>query len=47
MQLADRGADVVKVESPAAGGDEVRRTGLKRAWRPSWPNDPLTGRESK
>lgn len=27
MQLADLGADVVKVESPAAGGDEVRRTG--------------------
>jgi formyl-CoA transferase len=26
MQLADLGADVVKVESPAAGGDEVRRT---------------------
>ncbi len=27
MQLADLGADVVKIESPAAGGDEVRRTG--------------------
>jgi formyl-CoA transferase len=27
MQLADLGADVIKVESPAAGGDEVRRTG--------------------
>jgi len=26
MQLADLGADVVKVESPAAGGDEVRKT---------------------
>ena len=27
MQLADLGADVIKVESPAAGGDEVRKTG--------------------
>jgi crotonobetainyl-CoA:carnitine CoA-transferase CaiB-like acyl-CoA transferase len=26
MQLADLGADVVKVESPASGGDEVRKT---------------------
>nr|MDQ6920870.1 CoA transferase [Candidatus Dormibacteraeota bacterium] len=26
MQLADLGADVVKVESPAAAGDEVRKT---------------------
>ena len=26
MQLADLGADVVKVENPAAGGDEVRHT---------------------
>jgi CoA-transferase family III len=38
MQLADLGADVVKVESPAAGGDEVRRTGPKWAWKPSWPS---------
>ncbi len=27
MQLADLGADVVKIENPATGGDEVRRTG--------------------